>query len=295
MRVHLAHAGELTLDRAYKLGRKALNQGLGVVDVAALYHRGLARVLCERSARADCTKSIKSLGSLFIESLSPYEMTHRGYREAQITLRHLNELLEDQAKKIAHALHDESGQLLLAVRLGLAELETDLPPGSQERMQRVMTVLDEMEEQLRRLSQELRPLILDDLGLLPALQSLTEGFSRRTGINVILEVFWDDRLPPRVEVALYRIVQEALTNASKHARASQIVIQMQGPSKALLTCSIRDNGAGFDVSRVLNTGIKRGLGLPGIRERLRALDAELEIKSSPGHGTELVFQVPIEN
>ncbi|HEV2416970.1 MAG TPA: ATP-binding protein [Terriglobia bacterium] len=293
MQAYLSNAGEPALERAYELGRRALDQGLGVLDFGAVYHRALRAVLRSRRTPVECVQTVKALESFFVESLSPYEMTHRGYRDAHAALRRLNELLEDETKKIAHALHDESGQFLVAVHIALEDLANGLPSRFQAPVQKVRAALNEMEEQLRRLSRELRPPILDDLGLLAALQILADGFSRRSGLKVVLAGLTDERLPPEIEIAFYRIVQEALTNVSKHARASSAVIRFERPTKALLNCSIRDDGAGFDAPRVLGARVKKGLGLIGIQERLKALDAALEIKSCPGSGTELLIQVPL--
>lgn len=293
MKDHLSHASERTLERAYELGRQALDQGLGVVDAGELYHRALVAALHAARAPAECEQTLQALGSFFVESLAPYEMTHRSNVEAHETLRHLNQLLEDEAKRFASALHDESGQHLVAVHIALELLVQDLPPGFENQIQKVRAALGEMESQLRRLSRELRPPILDDLGLSPALSSLVDGFSSRTGIQVTLEGVTRERYTPTIETALYRIVQEALTNVSKHAKASCVTIRFERPRKTVLKCSIQDNGAGFDTQRVLGSRSKRGLGLLGIQERLKALHGEIVIESSPGNGTTLLLQVPL--
>lgn len=293
MREHLSRPGEETLQHAYQLGRKALDQGLGVVDAGELYHRALAAALRSTRTPAERDKTVEALETFFVESLSPYEMTHRSHREAHATLRHLNELLEDEAKRVARDLHDESGQLLVAAHLALEALVQDLPPGFETQTQKVRAALDDVESQLRRLSHELRPPILDDLGLLPALQFLAHGFSMRSGIEVTLAGVADDRYPPLIEIALYRIAQEALTNVSKHAKASCVAIRLERPRKTLLNVSIRDDGAGFDAQRISGARVRRGLGLRGIQERLKAVHGTLEIKSGPGCGTELRIQVPL--
>ncbi|MGH9446536.1 MAG: sensor histidine kinase, partial [Terriglobia bacterium] len=231
MRTHLEKGGEATLEQGYELGRKALDQGLGVVDMGAIYQRALAEVLASVPTRPACLRAVKSLEGLFVETLSPYEMTHRGYRDAHATLRRLNELLEDEAKRIAHALHDESGQLLVAVYIAIEELACELPHNFHGKIQSVRTALDEMEEQLRNLSRELRPPLLDDLGLMPALEFLIQGFANRTKLEVALKGSTGARVPAPVEFAIYRIVHEALTNINKHAKASRALIQIGRPSK----------------------------------------------------------------
>lgn len=286
---YLAEAGESGLEQAYELGRKALDSGLGVVELAAVYHQALRSCLRSATTADDCLQRVKSLGGFFVESLSPFEMTHRGYRDAHAALRRLNEMMEDQAKRIAHELHDESGQLLVAVHIALQELALDLPAVFEGRIQKAKAGLDEIEEHLRRLSHELRPTILDDLGLVPALQFLAQGVSQRSGLIATVEGSTDGRLPPMAETTVYRIMQESLNNVVRHAKARRVIIRLRGGAKTPLWCSIQDDGVGFDVS---SAKAKRGLGLIGIEERLKALGGSLEIRSSPGGGTELLAQIP---
>ncbi|MGH9445039.1 MAG: sensor histidine kinase, partial [Terriglobia bacterium] len=115
----------------------------------------------------------------------------------------------------------------------------------------------------------------------------------RTKLEVALKGSTGPRVPAPVEFAIYRIVHEALTNINKHAEASRALIQIRRPSKPRLTCSIRDDGIGFDVARVQSAGIRRGLGLPGIQERVKALDGAMEVKSCRGSGTEILVQIPL--
>jgi signal transduction histidine kinase len=220
-------------------------------------------------------------------------MTNRGFREATFALRHLNEMLELEVKRIAHALHDEAGQLLVAVHLALADLSRDLPAPLRERVGHVNVLVDQVDEQLRRLSHELRPTILDDLGLVPAIEFLAEGISKRTNQTISVHASLNDRLPTSIEIGLYRVVQEALTNAAKHSRASNVHIQMDRPV-GLVRCSVRDDGAGFDVAAVLASRGGGGLGLLGMQERLNALGGSLEIQSLPGRGTTLLIKIPLE-
>ncbi len=114
--------GESALQQAYELGRRALTEGLGVLDMAAMYHKALAAVLSLASTQEERTLMLRAAVSFFVESLSPFEMTHRGFRETNTALRRLNQTLEEESKRIAHALHDEAGQLLASVHLALEEV-----------------------------------------------------------------------------------------------------------------------------------------------------------------------------
>jgi PAS domain S-box-containing protein len=214
-------------------------------------------------------------------------------KRAEAALHHLNEALEGEVKRIAHALHDEAGQLLASVHIGLAEVQRDLPPHAAQRLGDVRALLDKIEEQLRHLSHELRPTILDDLGLGPALEFLADGVSRRTGLQVVVEGAAGQRLPAPTETALYRIVQEGLTNVTKHARATRVSITLarRGPT---LRCTIQDDGVGFDGPAVLARRGSRGLGLIGIQERLHAIGGALDVVAAPGSGTQLIVSTPLE-
>ena len=208
-------------------------------------------------------------------------------------MRRLNESLERQARQIAQALHDEAGQFLTSAHLALAEAGRDLPPPARERLQEVRRHLDRIEEQLRHLAHELRPRILDDLGLLPALHFLAEGVEKRHGISITIEATLQGRLPAAIETTVYRLAQEALTNVSKHARAVRVTMRLaQEPQ--MLRCTIGDDGIGFDATAVLERLGEQGLGLIGIRDRLDALGGTLEIDSAPERGATLVVTIPLE-
>ena len=285
---HLAGIGEAALARAYELGRRAIAEGLGVLEIVALHHEALQATV----PRPDPVGAAAAQAFL-VESLSPFEMMHRGYREANTALRRLNERLEEEAQRIAHALHDEAAQLLATVHVALAGLSGDLSPPAQRRLEEIRGLLDRVESELRRLSHELRPTMLDDLGLVPALQFLAEGVAKRTGVAVAVTGSTQGRLPSRVETALYRIVQEALTNAARHAHATHVEVRIRLEPQAI-GCSVADDGVGFDAAAVLAPGGRHGLGLVGIRERLDPIGGALPVTSAPGAGTRSSVTVPLE-
>ena len=293
LRDSIAGMGESSLQQAYELGRRALADGLGVLDMAAMYHKALAAGLPRDSTPEETALMIEAGASFFAESLSPYEMTHRGFRDSNIALRHLNQTLEQEIKRIAHALHDEAAQLLASVYLALDEVAGNLPP-AREHLLKVKGLLDLIEGQLRQLSHELRPTILDDWGLVPALKFLAEGVTARTGLFIKVEGESTPSLSPLLATTLYRIVQEALTNVTRHAKATQVKVTIQHELQTL-RCSIKDNGVGFDVSSLSARTGERGLGLIGIRERLNSLGGSPSLVSTPGQGTELVITIPYTN
>jgi len=290
---YLEDAGEAALARAYELGRKAVIDGLGVLEMAALHHEALRASVLQLAAFEDRAKVAEAAQAFFMESLSPFEMTHRASREANTALRRLNERLEEEAKRIARTLHDDAAQLLASVHLALAEMSRDLSPSARGRVEAIRGLLDGIESELRRLSHELRPMILDDLGLLPALQFLASGIAKRTGMQVEVRGSTNGRLSPTVELALYRIIQEALTNAVRHASAARVKVRLLREPQ-VIRCSIADDGVGFDAPKVLTRGAGSGLGLVSIRERLDAVRGSLQITSASGRGTKLHVAIPCE-
>jgi signal transduction histidine kinase len=214
-------------------------------------------------------------------------------RQAEQALRAQNQRLEEEARRIAHALHDEARQLLVSVYLALDTLAAQLQPDARDRLSEIRSLLEQVEAQLRRLSHELRPTILDDLGLKPAIEFLADGISKRTGRLVLVNASIGGRLPDPVEIAMYRIVQEALSNVIKHAQATKAVVHLRRLPDALV-CSIADNGRGFDASARSAHLHSQGLGLIGMRERVASLGGTFSIDSSPGRGTTLNIEVPLK-
>jgi len=184
----LAHllngGGEGALNDAYELGRKARADGLGILDVIAFHHDATLQLLRERNGTLEPAAVLRNASSLLNEALSPFEMSFKAVDEANTALRRLNELLEGEAKRIAHALHDQASNIVASATLELDLAVDDLPPSAREPLALVRQLLTETGDQLRHLSHELRPTILDDLGLQAALGFLAEGFEKRTGVRV---------------------------------------------------------------------------------------------------------------
>ena len=245
LREYAAGGGEPALGRAYELGRRALTEQRSLVEMASLHHQAVVALVCDAETGKRREELLLSSAEFLAECLSPYEMAHRGFQDAVKALRQLNETLEEEIKRIAYAVHDEAGQLLVAVHLALAEVALELPELQQAQFARIKEMLNQVEKHLRRYSHELRPTILDDLGWIPAIRFLAEGISKRAGLPIHIDAAVSGRLPSAIETTLYRIVQEALTNAVKHAKASNIWIRAWREN--LVLCgSIRDDGGGFE-------------------------------------------------
>jgi signal transduction histidine kinase len=214
------------------------------------------------------------------------DLSERVSRDA---VRRVVEAQELERARLARELHDETGQALTSILLGLRGVEeADDANTRQQALGELRELVVETLHDVRRLAVELRPKALDDFGLVPALERLTSGFSEATGIRLELEAaLGEDRLPPEIETALYRIVQEALTNIVKHARARQvsIVLNRRGPAVSAI---IEDDGRGFAPAQD-----NEGLGVVGMRERVALLDGHLQIESGPGGGTTIAVEVPL--
>lgn len=293
LREFLDGAGERALQRAYEMSRAAMGSGLGVLDLAAVHFEAVDRILADVASPEERLRVSRTARDLFVETLTPFEMTHRAFREANIALRGLNERLEEEARRIAHSLHDDAGQILASIEIELDRIVGDLPSEARTRFNDVKGLLDRIGDQLRHLSHELRPTILDDLGLLPALRFLAEGASARGGIPIEVRGELRRRLGSRIETAIYRVVQEALNNLIKHARATRASVRVEKEDERV-RCSVRDDGTGFDVAAAVSGSGQGCLGLLGIRERLHAVGGTLEITSAPGKGTELMVSIPVE-
>jgi signal transduction histidine kinase len=197
---------------------------------------------------------------------------------------------ELERRRLARELHDETGQALTPILLGLRGLEE---AKDEETLRRTVADVRELVrstlQDVRRLAVELRPKTLDDFGLVPALDRLTESFAEQTGISVeFVPNLPPERLPPEIETALYRIVQESLTNVVKHARAENVSILLTRKNDSV-SVVVEDNGVGFEPGRERGDG----LGLLGIRERVGLLGGRVTIESRPGAGATFVVEVPL--
>jgi two-component system NarL family sensor kinase len=197
------------------------------------------------------------------------------------------ETQENTARRFSHELHDELGQALAAVKANLLALRTDADPA---RVDDCMSLVDQAIQDVREMSQLLRPTILDDFGLDAALRALTEGFSKRTGVTTkYASELSGDRLPDETETSLYRIAQEALTNVARHSAATEVSLSLRKTAACVLL-EIRDNGKGMDFAAPRTS---RGLGLAGIETRARGCGGTIKIESTPGKGLRVEVTCPI--
>ena len=220
------------------------------------------------------------------------DVTNR--KRMQEAMLRLNAMLEEETTRIATLLHDEAGQFLTAAHITLADVARELDRPLQVRLDEVRGQLDRVEDQLRTLSHDLHPRILQDLGLVGTLRFRAQAFARRTGLSVVVEAGDDCNCNWATQVIIYRVVQEALTNAGKHARARRVTVTLLR-NNGRIQCSIRDDGAGFDVAGVFEREGEPSLGLRNMQDRVEAAGGTFLLVSSPGRGTEITAFLPLEN
>ncbi len=227
------------------------------------------------------------------------EQISAGVVERDDLRRRLMQAQEDERLRLAHELHDQTGQNLAAVMLALKGLEPLLCESGRYRMSGLRTQLDQMGKSLHRVAWELRPASMDELGLASALANYVSEWSEQYGIEADFHCRDAklDSLPEEVRTTIYRVVQEGLTNIAKHASGATIISVVVDRADAVLQLTIEDNGSGFDAgSQTGLAGARWGdrLGLPGMRERLSLIGAHLEIDSSIGVGTTIFVRIPLD-
>jgi signal transduction histidine kinase len=275
---------EIDQAAARRLGaRSALFVPLVVQDV------GIGVLVAHDRAGADPAfgeEDLRLAESLAARASLAVDLSHRVSRDA---VRRVVEAQELERARLARELHDETGQALTSILLGLKSLEDRVESdegraAAAELRELVVSTLQDV----RRLAVELRPSALDDFGLVPALERLTETFASGSGVAVDLEArLGDERLPAEVETTLYRLVQEALTNVLKHAGAARVAVRLTRDA-AGVTAIVEDDGNGFEPA-----ARNGGLGLTGMRERVGIVGGRLTVDSATGRGTTLLAEVPL--
>lgn len=193
---------------------------------------------------------------------------------------------EEERRRIAQELHDEVGQSMTAILLVLGRAADDADQPLRDELYQAQEITRESLDEVRRLVRRLRPGVLDDLGLISALSSLTHDFATHTGLRVVRRFDADlPALDPETELVLYRVAQESLTNAARHADAQRLEVSL-GPADGAVTLTIADDGRGIEAAC-------EGAGIRGMRERALLIGAALDITSAPGAGTRIRLTAPV--
>jgi PAS domain S-box-containing protein len=236
-------------------------------------------------------EALVSQASVAIQNAWLFEQVRAGRERLQHLSRRLVEVQENERRYIARELHDEAGQALTSIKVGLRllEREADNPEAIITGVVELRKMTDEVSENLHRLAVDLRPATLDHLGLVAALRQYVQEFSEKHRLMAQFEsIQLDHRLHPDVEAAIYRIVQEALTNVARHAQATRVDVILEQRNDRMVVI-VEDNGIGFDPTENLT---QNRLGIYGMRERAEMLGGELTVESSDEVGTTLFVEVP---
>ncbi len=262
------------------------------MEAASLFGRGdFKRTIIFKSD--DEIKRLADSFNLMAKTLMEKMRLERKY------LSQIIEAQENERRRISRELHDEIGQALYAIKFNLEMIDKDLPqatPLVRGRLGEAKSLSSQTLTSMRQLALDLRPTMLDDLGLIPTLRWYVQNFSNRLNIYSNFEAMGlEEKLPPQIETAFYRIIQEALNNIAKHAQADRVEISLMRRDSKILA-SIQDNGKGFDLDKVLHPeSPERGFGLIGIQERVSLLGGQIDIQSRPGSGTLIHIEVPYKN
>lgn len=206
---------------------------------------------------------------------------------------------EDERRRLSRELHDQLGQDIVALALGLRTLRKSLVPDSDadSQLEQLQILVDQLGGQIHNIASELRPAILDDLGLQMALTSLIERWELNYGTEVDFHSVGlsNQRIPKNIQTAVYRIIQEALTNISRHAYARKVNIIVECDTRGI-RATITDDGKGIGLKTIRSkSDRKHGLGLLGMRERLTLVNGEISIRSLPNKGTTVAISIPFSS
>jgi len=344
LREYLSDEREAVLEQAYELGRTAIAQGLGVLDLARAHQDALGKLLHSPATGKDNGRILKAAETFLLESLSPFEAMHRGFRETNVMLQKQNRELEaeigerkraeqalrqskkhfqrlfneamamqeslrnlsnkilrtqeEERKRISRELHDEVGQSLTAISVTLATLKNNgagISSVSSQKLAATQSMLQDTMEAVHRFARDLRPSMLDELGLLPALRSCLKAFANRTGLRVcfrgnsIVEKLADEQ-----KTVVFRVAQECLTNVAKHARASQVEVVIR-KFKDGVCMEIIDNGRSFKLEQLDSAKSRGRIGFLGMQERVRLVNGQCSVKPKPGKGTTVRIVIPLKS
>ncbi|HSI53952.1 MAG: PAS domain-containing sensor histidine kinase [Ramlibacter sp.] len=233
-------------------------------------------------------------GKLFTVILRDVTERERAQEELAAFAAEASHIREQEKTRVARELHDELAQSLTALKMDAMWLRDNLSVDAKElgaKIDGMLAMLDDSVAATRRIAADLRPLMLDDLGLVPAIEWLVQNFIQRTGVPCALEVAEDLELPEPYATGVFRIVQESLVNVAKHAQARKVVVRIAA-TPAEVALAVVDDGVGFrtDAPRKQNS-----LGLAGLRERAGLLKGGVQITSEPGRGTRVEARIPLRD
>jgi signal transduction histidine kinase len=285
-----------------KTHRTAQEDNEQLVQLNHLLHQRSADLIASNRKLQQEIHERKSVEESLRKSEHHYSELLEQSRHMQEQLRLLSRQLlsaqEEERKMISRELHDQIAQTLTGINIQLATLKAEAMvnvKGLQKKITRTQRMVEKSVDIVHRFARELRPTVLDDLGLIPALHSYMKGFTRRTGIHIHFRTFSSSRIEQlnnATRTVFYRVAQEALTNVARHAHASRVEVNFEKLPNAICL-KIKDDGKSFQAQRVMHSKRNTRLGLIGMRERLEMVGGKFVVESSPGKGTTVQAQIPL--
>jgi signal transduction histidine kinase len=274
---HLKKFIELLSQRTVELAASNLELGLEIAQ--------------RKTAEQNLKKSERHYSQLL-------ERSDRLQEQLRRLSRQILSAQEEERKKISRELHDVIAQTLTSINLRLSALKKEAAIDTRDIEQsiaRTQQLVEKSVSIVHQFARELRPTVLDDLGLIPALHTFMKTFTRETGVHVSLSSFAAvEQVNGDKRTVLYRVAQEALNNVARHAQASQVAVSIQKQHGAICM-KIKDNGKGFPAEQVLHARKQKRLGLLGMRERVEMVNGNFAINSAPGKGTTILAQIPLRD
>ncbi|MDD5141674.1 MAG: PAS domain-containing sensor histidine kinase [Verrucomicrobiales bacterium] len=257
------------------------------MEILAVANRELKREIVRRQAVEKSLKKSEQHQSRLLEQ------SHQMHEQLRQLSRQILSAQEEERKRISRELHDVIAQTLTGINVRLAALKKEAAlntRGLDRNITRTQRLVEKSVDIVHEFARELRPAVLDDLGLIPALHSFMKNFTVRTGVRTHLTAFAGvEQLDTARRTVFFRVVQEALTNVARHAQASRVDVSIQKLPDCICM-KIKDDGRSFHVERVLNAKGKKRLGLLGMRERLEMVGGRFDVESAPGKGTTIIAQ-----
>jgi signal transduction histidine kinase len=287
------------IEKTHRIAQEAndqlvqLNQALNQhsVDLTASNRQLQQEILQRKAVEESLKKSEQHYSQLLEQSQHMQE-------QLRLLSRQLLSAQEEERKMISRELHDQIAQTLTGINIRLASLKIESTlntKGLQKKISSTQRLVEKSVDIVHRFARALRPTVLDDLGLIPALHSFMKSFNKRTGVRTSLRAFAAvERLDTAKRTVLFRVAQEALTNVARHAQASRVEVSIEKLPDCICM-KIKDDGKSFNLERTLHDNGGKRLGLLGMRERLEMVGGKFVVESSPGKGTTILAQIPPDN
>ena len=286
----------LPIEKTQRIAREATARLKKIIETLSQHTVELAasnlELSLEITQRKTAEAALKKIERHYSQLL---EQSDRLQEQLRRMSRQILSAQEEERKKISRELHDVVAQTLTGINVGLAALKKEAgvnTNGLDRNITRTQRLVEKSVDIVHRFARELRPAVLDDLGLIPALHTFMKDFTARTGVHTHLTAFAGvEQLDTARRTVLYRVAQEALTNVSRHARASRVEVTLQKLADGI-GMKISDDGKSFSVEQTLRANRGKRLGLLGMRERLEMVGGKFGVESVPGEGTTIEARMP---